>query len=139
MITASAIEKRLDQILSRFQTGPIQYFPPTAGVADRYGQRDKTFGTPVTLVGRAIHKPTGEQITAIGDGEKYDIAFLFSRKELRRKFPLSPEGEWLSNYGELTWRSRRYKIEKVAPTGQVEATFLLEVALATNLLGQRNP
>jgi hypothetical protein len=136
----TTIEAEVDSLLTRFQTAsPIKYYPYVEGELDLYKQRTKSFGPAVTLVGRAIHKPTPEQLTVIGNGESYEMAFLFSRTELKRKFPTADEGQWLLTSGQLEWRTRRYSIEKVAPTGQVSTHFILVVALAESILGSRDP
>lgn len=139
MTIESKIESKLDRVLTQFRTTSIQYYP-YLGVtaADIYKQRVPEFGTAVYVVGRAIHNPTPEIITAIGDGERYDIAFLFSRLEMKRRFPSAAEGDWINTYGKLKWRGREYKIEKVKPTGQVGEKFLLVVVLATTVEGHRD-
>ncbi len=134
----STIEATVDSLLLKFQTSPIQMFPYTSGVLDIYKQRTKTFGTPVTVVGRAILRPTPEQLSVIGNAEEYDIAFLFARPEMIRKFPAADEGQWIDVKDEMEWYGRRFKIEKAAPTGQVGDTFLLMVILAQNLPGERD-
>lgn len=137
-ITEETAQKAVDRNIERHKTTAILYYPYTTGVVDRYGQRDKTFGAAVSLVGRAIHRPTPEMITVIGNGEVYDIAFLFSRLEMLRKFPAALDGEWVDASGQMEWRNRRYKIEKVAPSGQVGETFSLCIVLATTILGERD-
>jgi hypothetical protein len=92
----------------------------------------------VTLVGRAILNPTNEQISVIGNEERYDVAFLFSRLEMIRKFPAASEGEWIDVSGEFSWWGRRYKIEKVAPSGQIGASFSLVIALGMTIQGSRD-
>jgi hypothetical protein len=137
-ITEASAQAAVDRYVSQFRATEIQYIPYTSGIVDRYKQRDKTFGTPVTVVGRAIHNPTEESITAIGQGEVYDIAFLFSRLEMLRKFPGVADGEWIQAEGRMAWRNRTYKIQKVQPSGQVGETFSLVVVLATSILGERD-
>jgi hypothetical protein len=136
--TEEGIDKKVDNLLTYFKGTTIQYYPYVSGTLDTYRQRTKTFGTPVTLLGRAIHNPTEEQITVIGSGERYDVAFLFSRKEMLRKFPGVAEGEWMSVEGEMGWFNRRYKIEKVKSTGQVSTHFLIVVVLAATIEGHRD-
>lgn len=138
MVTEAQIQAKVDIEITRHRTTAINYYPYVDGVTDIYKQREKTFGTAVPLIGRAVLNPTPEQLTMIGNGEKYDIAFLFSRLEMARKFPLADDGEWLDVSGEFTWWNRRYKIEKVAPTGQVGTGFSLVVALGTTIQGQRD-
>jgi len=139
MLTETTVQNKVDSVIRQYKTTPIKYYPYASGAVDVFKQRIKTFGTPVTLVGRAIHRPTPEQITVIGDGEEYDIAFLFSKIEMDLKFPSATDGEWIDTYGQMEWRDRRYKIEKVAPTGQVGTTFSMVVALANTIPGQRDP
>ncbi len=138
MITEGKTQLVVDKYITAYRTTPIQYFPYVTGAVDRFGQRDKTFGTPTTLIGRAIHRPTPEMMTVIGQGEVYEIAFLFSRLEMLRKFPDAVEGEWVDASGQMEWRDRRYKIEKVAPTGQVGETFSQVIVLAHSILGKRD-
>jgi hypothetical protein len=133
------IELTVDAVITKYKTTGIIYYPYVSGATDLYGQRTRTYGTPVTLTGRAILNPTPEQVTVIGNGEVYDIAFLFSRIQMRLKFPTEDEGEWLDIRGEMKWwGTRRYKIEKVAPTGQVGENFLIIVVLGTTILGARD-
>lgn len=135
---ASRIENQVDKVLTRYSTGAISYYPYAPGVRDHYGQVTKAFGTGVSLVGRAILNPTSEQISVIGNNETYDIAFLFSRTEMLKKFPALSEGEWLDVTGEMTWHGRRYKIDKVKPTGQIQETFILVVVVANSIPGARD-
>jgi len=139
-LTEDAIEAKIDSVLTKYQNlAPIQYYPYATGSTDIYKQRTKTFGTPVTVIGRAINRPTKEMVTVIGDGEVFDMAFLFSRLELVRKFPAATEGEWMDTYGQMGWNSRRFKIEAARPTAQVATKYLMMVILATTIEGQRNP
>jgi hypothetical protein len=136
----SAIDARLDELLTNeFRSTAIVYHPYVSDTVDIYKQRTKTFGTPVTIRGRAIHRPTPEQISVIGNGERYEVAFLFSRRELIRRFPSAADGEWVSTDGEVAWFNRRYKIEKVQATGQVSTHFLMVVVLANTIQGHRDP
>jgi len=132
------IEAYVDKILRRYRTTAITYLPYTSGALDVYKQRTRTYGTAVDLVGRAILQPTPEKLTVIGNDEQYDIAFLFSRTEMEAKFPALSEGEWMEVTGEMTWWNRRYRIVKVAPTGQVGERFLLVVVLANTIQGARD-
>lgn len=132
------IELIVDCVIREHQTTPIQYYPYVSGAVDVYKQRTRTFGTPVTLVGRAIIRPTNETLSVIGNDEQYDIAFLFSRTEMRKKFPALPEGEWMDVTGEMTWFGRRYKIEKAQPTGQVGLNFTMMVIMGKTIQGQRD-
>ncbi len=132
------IEAFVDQVIRRYKTTEIVYYPYVAGATDSYKQRTRTYGTAVTLVGRAILNATSEQISVIGNDERYDIAFLFTRLEMIDKFPTADEGEWLSVKGEITWWGRRYRISDVRPTGQVGERFLLVVALGKTIEGSRD-
>lgn len=132
------IETQVDSVLRKFQTTQIQYFPYVAGATDLYRQRVRTFGSPVTLVGRAILNPTKEKLSVIGNDEVYDIAFLFSRLEMIDKLPTHSEGLWMDVDGEMEWWNRRYRIVKVKPTGQVQERFLLVVVLGTTIEGARD-
>lgn len=138
MLTEESIQKRVDEVITRFKTTPIQYFEYINGVTDIYGQTDKEFSAGPFLTGRAIHRPTAESVTIIGQGEVYEIAFLFSRLEMLRKFPSGVEGEWMDASGRMRWRERDYKIEKIKPSGQVGETFSLFIAVANSLLGNRD-
>lgn len=133
-----AIQATLDKYLIQFQTTGIQYLPYVATAVDPYGQQVKTFGTPVTVIGRAILRPTPEKVTVIGNDEQYDVAFLFCRAELLRKFSAAEEGKWMESSGRMTWWDRTFKIEHCRPTGQVGLYFLLFVALANSLQGERD-
>ena len=137
MTQETVIGKQVDNIITKYQTSPIVYYPYESDTLDVYKQRTKSFGTGVIVVGRAILNPTKEKLSVIGNEETFDIAFLFSRLQLIAKFPTADEGEWLDVTGELTWFNRRYKIERVAPTGQVGTLFTLTVVLGTTILGAR--
>jgi hypothetical protein len=134
----ATIQAEVDRKITRFRTTPIQYYPFVSGTPDIYGQQTKTFGTPVTLTGRAILRPTPEKLSVIGNDEQFEVAFLFARAEMLRKFPSADEGEWILSSGRLAWWSRTYKIEHVRPTGQVGEHFMLVVALANSLQGERD-
>jgi hypothetical protein len=138
MVTEAQAESAVDQFIDAYQTTEIKYYPYVAGTPNKYKQNTKGFGTAVTVVGRAIHNPTPEQVTIIGNGEEYEIGFLFSRLEMVRKFPSGTEGEWISDTGQMEWRNRRYKLEKVQPTAQVGEKFLLMVALGKSIQGSRD-
>jgi hypothetical protein len=139
LFTEDNIQKVVDYYITQRRTTPIQYLEYTPGATDRYGQRDKAFAAPSPdLIGRAIHKPTYEKVTVVGQGEVYEIAFLFSRLEMLRKFPAAADGEWIQAEGRMVWRNRTYKIEKVKPSGQVGVTFSLVIVLANSILGNRD-
>lgn len=138
MTTLDSIEGSIDSVLTQFNSGTITFYPYTTGTVDTYKQRTKTFGAGVVLVGRAILNPTPEQLTVIGNAERYDVAFLFSRSEMVRKFPAGEEGHWVDVTGEVAWKNRRFKISKVKPSGQVEDTFLLVIVLGMTIQGDRD-
>lgn len=133
MVTEAQTEAKIDSVLTKYQTTEIQYYPYTSGPTDVYGQRDVTFGTPVTAVGRAIIEPTEEVITDIGRIVDIDVAFLFSRLEMLRKFPTAVEGAWMDDAGQLSWNGSRYRIVRTAPSGQIATKFLLFILLAKDL------
>lgn len=139
MPTEAQIQAKLDQLVTvKFKTTPIQYFGYAPGPLDLYKQKSKVFTAPILLNGRAILNPTKEVLSVIGNEERYDVAFLFTRAEMLRKFPTKVEGQWMDVSGELEWYSRRFKIEQVRPTGQTSTTFHLMVVLAMNLPGGRD-
>lgn len=139
LMTEAKVQTVVDHYITKFRTTPIQYLAYAPGVVDKFRQRDKTFVAPSPdLTGRAIHRPTPEKVTVIGQGEVYDIAFLFSRLEMVRRFPAADDGEWIQAEGRMVWRNRTYKIEKVKPSGQVGLTFSLVVVLANSILGDRD-
>jgi len=137
MSLESAISSKIGRLLRGHNSGPIQYFPFTAGTPDQYGQVSPSFGPPVFLVGRAILNPTEEIISGIGEASRYSVAFLFSREELLSKFPASNEGSWIDSRGEMFWNGSRYKVDVFHPTAQVGDTFLLFIALGTTKAGER--
>lgn len=137
---AATIEAKVDATITAHRTTAITYHPYVSGPVDVYKQRTKTYGTDVEdLVGRAIHNPTKEQLTVIGDGESFEIAFLFSRTQMRLRFPAAEEGEWMDTSAEISWRNRRYKIEKAKPTGQVFDNFMMMAVMGKTIQGRRNP
>ena len=138
-LTEDNVQLVVDHYITLHRTTPIQYLAYAGGAVDRFKQRTKTFDAPSPdLIGRAIHNPTSEQVSIIGQGEVYDIAFLFSKLEMDRKFPAAVDGEWIQPEGQMVWRDRTYKIEKVKPSGQIGLTFSLVIALATTILGERD-
>lgn len=132
------ISTQVDSVLTKFAQSPITYHPYVTGALDVYKQRTKTFGTAVSLVGRAIWKPTQEQISVIGSTEQYDLGCVFSRKEMLRKLPTYSEGEWIDVTGEIGWNGRRFRIEEVRPSGQVQTHFLIIVVLCNTVQGSRD-
>lgn len=128
----------VDALLRRYKTTQIILHPYVSGTADVYKQRERSFGDDVVLIGRAILRPTSEQVTVIGNGEQFDIAFLFSRLEMLEKFPLANEGEWVDVTGEISWWNRRFRIIRVHPTGQIGELFTLVVVLANTIPGRRD-
>lgn len=131
------IENYVDKVIRRYKTTQILYYPYESGGLDIYKQRTKTYGTPVELIGRAILTPTKEKLSMIGNDEIFDIAFLFSRIEMLKKFSSMEEGEWMNIDGEMAWWNRRYRIIRTHPTGQVGVNFLLMVILANSIPGVR--
>ncbi len=134
-----SIQLAVDKQLTQFRHSQIRYFPYASGPTDVYKQKVKQFEPPVPLIGRAILNPTKEQVSVIGNDEVYEIAFLFSRLEMLRKFKLANEGEWMDVTGQMEWYDRRFKIEKYHQSGQVGPEFSLIIVLANSLLGQRDP
>lgn len=137
-ITETAVQAKVDRIIALYKTTTIWYHPFLLGTPDVYLQQTKTFGTSVTLVGRAILRPTPETLSVIGNDEQFEVAFLFSRAEMLRKFPSAAEGKWIVSSGRMEWWSRMFKIEHIRPTGQVGEHFQLLVALANSLQGERD-
>jgi hypothetical protein len=138
MVTEAQAQRATDRAIRRYRASVITVLKfASAGTPDRFKQSQATFSTGVPIIGRAIHHPTKEQITVIGDGERYEIAFLFSRLEMLRQFPLLPEGKWVTTYDRISWNGNTYKLEKVQPTGQVGTTFSLVVALGSTAEGDR--
>ncbi len=137
MPSEAEIQTKVDEALTKYNSGPINYFEVIPGVEDIYGQSTPTYEAAVPLVGRSILKPTPEKVTVIGNGEMFDLAFLFSRLEMLRKFPSLDEGRWIDIRGEMTWDNRRTRIEAVRPSGQVEASFSLIIILASSIEGAR--
>jgi len=138
MVTEAQAELKVDATITKYKSTTISYYPYTSGATDVYKQKTKVFGSAVALIGRAIHRPTPEILTVIGSGEEYEIAFLFSRVQMVAKFPSALEGEWIDPSGQMEWRNRRYKIKRVAPSGQVGEKFLLMIVLANSIPGQRD-
>jgi hypothetical protein len=136
-ITEDRAEAAVDYGIRRCRSSSIEYVPYVPGAVDVYRQKDKVYGVPVPLVGRAIVSPTPELITVIGNNEKWDVAFLFSRVEMVSQFPLADEGEWMDTSGEMTWDGKRFKIGRAAPSGQIGEKFLLFIVLGTTIEGQR--
>jgi len=138
MVTEAQAQRATDRAIRRYRASTISVLKfASAGTPDRFGQSRATFSPGVPVVGRAIHNPTKEQVTVIGDGERYEIAFMFSRLEMLRRFPALPEGKWITTLDKVTWNGNTYKLEKVQPTGQVGTTFSLVVALGSTAEGDR--
>jgi hypothetical protein len=140
MVTESLAQRSADAVIRKYRTSTIlvrKYV--SSGVPDRFGQAIPVYAAGLDVVGRAIHHPTKEQISFIGDAERYGAAFLFSRLEMLRKFPGLAEGKWITTYDRIVWNGNDYKLEKVQPSGQVGRTFSLVIALGNTPEGERVP
>lgn len=137
MPTEQSISAKIKKIIAASNSGPIDFRPYTQGTPDAYGQREPSFGTAVPLIGRAILKPTMEEISSIGKDMAYDIAFLFSREELVARISAN-EGRWVNVEDRMEWKGAAYKIVKVHPTGQISDKFLMVIVLASTVVGQRS-
>lgn len=137
-VNAEGARVAVDRALKAYKTSPIKYYSLNTTTLDVYKQATKVFATAVTLTGRAIIRPTSEQVTSIGNGEVYDMAFLISAKEAELKFPGVASGEWVKTSGEMEWNSRRFIIDKVVPSGQVGTLYSMVIVLATSVKGHRD-
>lgn len=138
MVSEATAQRAVDRVIRKYRTSTINVLKlESAGIPDRFGQSRPTFSAGVSVIGRAIHHPTNEILTVIGDGERYEIAFLFSRLEMLRKFTTLPEGKWITTYDRIVWNGNTYKLEKVQPTGQIGQTFSEVVALGNTAEGDR--
>lgn len=102
---------------------------------DRYKQGVVTFGTPVICRGRAITRPTREQLSFIGDGQEVEVAFLFSRLELVAKFPALGEGVWLTTKDEVGWGGQWWRLVSAHPTGRVSTQCSMLVMIGETAPG----
>ena len=77
----------------------------------------KKYGSPILVVGRAITNPTKELASLFGNLAKLEIAFVWSRLELIKKFPLAAENDWLDSKDIVQYKDNTYDLIQVKPSG----------------------
>lgn len=137
MVTENTAQLAVDRAIKRYKTSGIEVLTHIPGVPDKFQQSRSTYAPGISVIGRATHSPTAQMISVIGDGERFGVAFLFSRLELIRKFPAGTEGKWISTNDKMSWNGNVYAIAKARPTGQVGETFSEMVILANTPEGER--
>lgn len=135
MPSEAAIIAKVASVLQTYGTDIDVLKSAGVGVADVYGQGDRTFDAAVSVRGRAIQKPTQDQLSFIGNDDEVEIAFLFSRTELVAKFPSAGENEWLEKTDEFGWEGRRFRALSVHPTGRVQAYHAMVAVVAETIPG----
>lgn len=132
------IQTQVDNLLSVVQFGEAVKVYKFQSAADNYpyGRGGAiVYSTALDVTGRIITEPTEELLTLIGDGLKWDVALLFSRLELVRKFSAADENEWLSVDDEFEHGGMRYACIKMFPTGRVHTQHSLIVVVCKSKEG----
>jgi len=75
---------------------------------------------PTVVVGRVLTEPSEEIITAIGKRVEWDVAILWSRLEMLRKFPSGEENKWINEDDFVYDGDTYYSLTKVFPSGQIK-------------------
>lgn len=128
-------ETEVDAALRDYGKEILVYLHKTV-VVNVYEQAAKAFEEPVSCTGRCILNPTKEEVSVVGNLEGVDIAALFSRLEMVRRFGDAEEQAWLSELDEIEFENKRYRILQVHPTGRVENRCVMVVVLGANMLGE---
>jgi len=107
---------------------------------DPYKTRRPKFKAPLEVNGRATSNPSEETMSIIGKDEDVDMAFLFSRLELERKFPavVYPAALWITSKDRIEKDGEVYRIIRVHATGEVKTGCTMVCALG-KLLVKENP
>lgn len=126
-LNEATVHGKVDEVIDEHGTD-IDVLKFATIVPDLYGQGPRTFAAAVSTRGRGIRSPTKDQITVIGDSEEVDIAFVFSRLELERKFP-GLEPFWITNDDEIGFEGRRYRILSTRSTGKAFGKYSMLVAI----------
>lgn len=138
MVSEALGQLAADASIRKYRTSELRVYRfLSAGTPDRFGQAVPVYDGGTVVIGRAFHDPTQEQVTFIGDGERYGAAFVFSRLQLLKKFPALAEGKWITTYDRITWKGNEYKLDKVQPAGLIGETFSVVVALGNTPEGGR--
>lgn len=128
------VDKLLGQGPGGFGTDMLLLpFDGLAGSSTPYKDRKPKFKDAVSLVGRAIRNPTKEQISFIGNMAAVEIAFVWSREELRRKFPAAAEGQWITGNDRVTFEGETFRLDIARPSGRYKMHNALFIALGTKL------
>ena len=130
-----AIEDYADTTITGFGK-TVYYYKSKTVVKNRYGQAGQAFEDPVECTGRGILNPTSEQLSIVGNLQDVDVALLFSRKEMQRRFPTIAENEWMHEHDRLKYEDRTYKIIQIHPTGRIKNFASIFVVLESNIVGE---
>ncbi len=109
----------------------------SSGPSDLYKHGQPTYAASVNCTGRAIYKPTPEQVSAIGSTEQFDLAVLFSRTELVAKFPLAAERAWIDERDRIVAQGVLYEVTRVHPSGRIKDYEHLVILLCNTIEGRR--
>ncbi len=129
------IQNEVDDLILGFGD-TVEIYVAKDSVKNNYGQASVSFHEAIPCTGRSILAPTKEDITIIGDLQNVDVAVVFSRLEMLRKFPHRDENRWIDEDDEFKFENERFRITKVYPTGRVKDWDLLLILLGKNISGK---
>ena len=130
----SAVGEEVDALLLAFGKD-ITFHIHGPVVRNAFHQAAPVFPTNVICKGRSIVNVSEQQTSLIGNLQAADVALLFSRAEMLRKFPLKAEGEWLNEEDEFSFESERYKVLKFHPSGRIKDHSSIVILLGKTILG----
>jgi phage tail tube protein FII len=134
MATEAAIMVKVQDSIKAYGQS-IDVLKHAATSADLYQQGAKTFDVAVQVVGRAIRRPTADQLSMVGDQEDIELAVVFARLELMDAFATATENEWIVNDDEIGYEGTRYRILSTHLTARVKDYYSLVVCKCVSLVG----
>ena len=125
-MTDAILVEKVDTIIERFGQSVVVRKVSEEGEPNRYNQTADSYES-ITCTGRAITKPTKQQITVFGDGVDVDLMVLFARQELIEKFPEGVEPQWITKRDRIQFEGREYNIDWVKPSARLKEYYSLVV------------
>lgn len=127
-------------IANHTDAGSIGVVKYAGTVLDQYKQGEPTYAAfAVPTTGRGIRQPNMDQLSMIGDGESVEIAFVWSRLELARRFPSAADPmKSIDTRDRLEFEGKTYRILSTHPTGKSHSVYTMLVVKAASLPGAVN-
>lgn len=116
-LTSTYLENLVDQQFTTYSGHSILVYKYVSSAADIYQQGTRTFAAPVTVIGHYVRKCDEENPDGSGKVNKDGAYVVLSLPELRRKFPLADEWEWISTADVVSVFATQYTIVGVEFTG----------------------